>query len=179
MLKEELDFLNKFAKHVKFQNSRDLEMRIQIRDTQYAVGREALEKPLAFICHDSRDKEEIAIKLARRLRSMACPVWYDEFSLKVGDSLRESIEKGLKECKKCVLVLTPNFLSNGGWTKKEFNSIFTREIIEKKNIILPVWHNVTKENIYEYSPSLADKYALDWNSGEDDVVRHLYGVLMD
>jgi hypothetical protein len=37
-------------------------------------------------------------------------VWYDEFSLKVGDSLRESIEKGIKECKKCILILTQNYL---------------------------------------------------------------------
>jgi TIR domain len=58
-----------------------------------------------------------------------CPVWYDEFALKIGDNLRDSIERGLKECRKCVLVLSPNFLTNGGWTKKEFDSIFTREIL--------------------------------------------------
>lgn len=34
---------------------------------------------------------------------------YHEFSLKVGDKLRESIEKGLKDCRKCILVLSPNF----------------------------------------------------------------------
>ena len=82
--------------------------------------------------------------------------------MKVGDSLRESIEKGIKEAKKCVLILTPEFLKNPGWTKKEFNSIFTREMIFEERIVLPIWHNVKKEEVYDYSPSLADTVALQW-----------------
>jgi len=100
------------------------------------------------------------------LEERNCPVWYAEFSLRVGDSLRESIERGLKETRKCILILTPNFLKNEGWTKREFNSVFTRELLEKSNVILPVWHEVTQQQVYDYSPSLADKYALYW-SAED------------
>jgi hypothetical protein len=100
-------------------------------------------------------------------------VWYDEYSLKVGHSLREQIEKGLKECKKCILILTPNYLSNEGWGKKEFNSVFTRELIEKQNVVLPVWHNVSAREIYEYSPSLADRVALNWSAGVEEVARKL------
>lgn len=106
-----------------------------------------------------------------------CPVWYDEFSLKVGDRLRESIERGLKEASKCILVLTPNFLSNGGWTKTEFNSIFTRELIEKNDVILPVWAGVTKEQVYEYCPMLADRVGAQWSKGRDDVIRLLHRAL--
>ncbi len=69
---------------------------------------------MVFISHDSHDKEEVASKIAIELTRRVCPVWYDEFSLKVGDSLRESIEKGLKECKKCILILSPSFLTNKG-----------------------------------------------------------------
>jgi hypothetical protein len=103
-----------------------------------------------------------------------CPVWYDEFSLKVGDRLRESIELGLKECKKCVLVISQNFLSNTGWTKVEFNSIFTREIIQRDDFLLPVWHGVTKEEVFNYSPSLADRVGVNWNLGEAEVLRRLF-----
>jgi hypothetical protein len=87
---------------------------------------------------------------------MLCPVWFDEFSLAVGDSLRESIEAGLKTCHMCILVLTPNFLAKGGWPKREYDSIFTRELIENKKLILPVWAGVSKEEVYEYSPILAE-----------------------
>ncbi|MBI4644730.1 MAG: toll/interleukin-1 receptor domain-containing protein [Deltaproteobacteria bacterium] len=102
-----------------------------------------------------------------------CPVWYDEYSLKVGYSPREQIEKGLKECKKCILILTPNYLTNEGWGKKEFDSVFTRELVEKQNIVLPVWHNVSVADIYQYSPSLADRVALHWSEGFEEVARKL------
>jgi hypothetical protein len=148
------------------------------RGTEYAAERDVLERPRAFISHDSRDKEAIARKIAMRLRDMHCPVWYDEFSLTVGDSLRESIEAGLKQCHMCIFILTTNFLSKGGWPKREYDAIFTRELVEDKRLILPVWAGVTKQEIYEYSPVLADRVALHWEQGEDKVCRKLYDKLM-
>jgi len=108
---------------------------------------------------------------------MRCPVWYDEYSLKVGASLRASIEKGLKESKKCVLVLSPNFLSNSGWTKTEFDSVFTRQILEGSDVVLPVWCGVTKRQIYEYSPSLPDRVAVQWEEGIEEVLRKLHRAI--
>lgn len=139
---------------------------IQIRDKKYEIKRTETEKPLAFISHDSSDKDNIARPLAIELSMLMITVWYDEFSLRVGDSLRESIEKGIKECKKCILILTPNYISNSGWTKQEFNSIFTRELIEKQNIVLPIWDKVTKQEVFNYSPGLADKVAAHWSEGQ-------------
>ena len=79
------------------------------RGPEYAMERNRLEKPRAFISHDARDQEAIARPIASWLRDMRCPVWYAEFSLTVGESLRESIEAGLKACHMCVLVLTQIF----------------------------------------------------------------------
>jgi hypothetical protein len=101
-----------------------------------------------------------------------CPVWYDEFLLKIGDNLRDSIEKGLKECRKCVLVLSSNFFTNKGWTKKEFDSGFTREILEEKQLVLPVWHGVTKKEVYEYTPSLLNIKGASWEElGQDEMCK--------
>jgi hypothetical protein len=138
---------------------------VEVRDQEYAILRSQQEKPLAFISHDSRDKDELVRGLAKELSSQMCPVWYDEYSLKVGDNLREKIEKGLKETEKCIVILSPNFLTNRGWGKAEFDSIFTREILEKKNVILPIWHNVGVQEIYDYSPGLANKVALNSSMG--------------
>lgn len=140
---------------------------VTIRSQNYLKKKMEIEKPLAFISHDSRDKEEIARPIAMGLSSRLCYTWYDEYSLKVGNSLRESIEKGIKEAKKCVLILTRNFITNPGWTKKEFNSIFTREMIFNERIVLPVWYDISKEEVYDYSPSLADTVALKWPSPLD------------
>jgi hypothetical protein len=154
-------------------------LKLQLRGPAYATEREKKEVPVAFISHDSRDKQEIALKLATALRSRGCAVWYDDFSLKVGDSLRQSIEAGIKAAHRCILVITPNFLSNTGWTKVEFNSIFTREILERRNVILPIWHGVSQKDVYDYSPSLAERVALQWSIGQDEVATRLTAVLLE
>ncbi|MFM6953543.1 MAG: toll/interleukin-1 receptor domain-containing protein [Sphingobacteriaceae bacterium] len=137
-------------------------MYLNVRSSEYINTRMKNEKPLAFISHDSRNKELIAKPLANGLSSRLCSVWYDEYSLKVGQSLRESIEDGIKNAKKCILILTKEFLTNPGWTKKEFNSIFTREMIFNERIVIPIWYDIKKEEVYDYSPSLADTVALIW-----------------
>jgi hypothetical protein len=148
-----------------------------VRTPASAQERSRFEKPLAFICHDWRDKADIARPIAAELIRRRCPVWYDEYSLKVGASLRANVEKGLKECKKCVLVLSPNFLSNTGWTKTEFDSIFTRQILEGSNLVLPVWCGVSKQQIYEYSPSLLDRLGVSWDEGLEVDVGKLYRAI--
>ncbi len=150
---------------------------VVIRTSKVAEERSRFEKPLAFISHDWRDKKEIARPIAMGLMKKSCPVWYDEYSLKVGDSLRASIEKGLKESKKCVLILSPNFLTNIGWTKAEFDAVFTRQILEGSEVVLPVWCGVTKRQIYDYSPSLPDKMAVLWDEGIEEVVQKLYRAI--
>jgi hypothetical protein len=86
-----------------------------LKSRDFEIARSRHQKPMAFISHDSRDN--LAMELSKRM----CPVWYDEYSLEVGD--RSSIEKGIKEARKCILVLSPAFISNGGWGKAEVDSI--------------------------------------------------------
>lgn len=61
---------------------------VEIKDKEYADFMTAREKPWEFISHDSRDKDDFVRPLARKLQSMLCPVWYDEYSLNVGDRAR-------------------------------------------------------------------------------------------
>jgi hypothetical protein len=150
---------------------------VVVRDNEYAKLKSDIEKPLAFISHDSRDKDELVRELALELSKLMCPVWYDEYSLKVGGSLRESIEKGIKETKNCIVVLSANFFNNDGWGKTEYDSIFTREIIEKENVMLPIWHNVTAKEVYEYSPKLADKFGLNSSLGAKELARKLCNTI--
>jgi len=156
------------------QKAREYGHQLQFRSIIHAEERSKYEVPLAFISHDSRDKANVARPIALRLQKMLCPVWYDEFSLKVGANLRETIESGLKQCKKCILILSINFFSNSGWTKREFDSIFTREILEESQLILPIWYGVTKQAVYDYSPSLLNVKGLNWDElGEEEICRQL------
>jgi hypothetical protein len=161
------------------QIGRESGQQVQFRSVHHAEARSQYERPLAFISHDSRDKAEVARKIAIGLQRLMCPVWYDEFSLAVGANLRDSIEDGLKKCRKCILILSPHFFSNVGWTKKEFDSIFTREILEGGQLVLPVWYGVTKKSVYDYSPSLLNVKGIDWTQlGEEEVCRQLYRAIL-
>lgn len=148
-----------------------------VRDNRYIALRDRYDTKLAFISHDSRDKAGFVADLARTLQNNLCPVWYDEFTLKPGDSLRDSIEKGLRECPKVVVVLSKNFFSNPGWTKREFDTIYTREIIEGKRLMIPIWLDVSKQEVFDYSPILADTVGINAALGHEEVARRLMGVL--
>ncbi len=113
-----------------------------------------------FISHASQDKEEFVEPLAGLLRSMGYRVWYDEFVLKVGDSLRQAIDKGIANSAYGLVVLSPHFFAKA-WPQRELDGLTAREISGRKKLILPIWHNLSHEDVLEYSPSLADKVALD------------------
>ncbi|SMF39885.1 TIR domain-containing protein [Azospirillum oryzae] len=110
-----------------------------------------------FISHASEDKEEVVRPLVKALTDAKLKVWYDEIELKIGDSLRRKIDKGLAKSKFGLIVLSPSFLSKG-WTNYELDGLVTRSTTGEQ-IILPVWHNITKKQVIDYSPSLADKLA--------------------
>ena len=144
--------------------ARGKKLLVVIRGPSFAHKMSSLEKPVAFICHDSRDKAEIAGPIALELEKRMCRVWYDEYSFNVGDNLRERIEKGLRECRKVITIISPHFLTNRGWTKTEFESVFSRELIETRNVILPVWVGVTRQEVYQYSPMLVNRFAVKWDA---------------
>lgn len=125
-----------------------------------------------FICHASEDKDDFVRPLAEALQSNHIEVWYDEFSLSVGDSLREAIDKGLASTRFGIVVLSPSFFQKG-WANHELNGLVSRHIAEGRNLILPVWHNIEKDDVLRYSPPLADLVAASSASGIKIVVEEL------
>ncbi len=125
-----------------------------------------------FICHASEDKDNFVRPLAEALQSEHIEVWYDEFSLSVGDSLREAIDRGLLSSRFGIVVFSPNFFQKS-WANHELNGLVSRHISEGRSLILPVWHNVEHNDILEYSPSLADLVAISSASGIEAVVSDL------
>jgi hypothetical protein len=110
-----------------------------------------------FISHASEDKDSIVRSLALAPTEVGLKVWYDEFTLCIGDSLRQKIDKGLANSRVGLVVLSPSFVSKG-WTNYELDGIITRTV-SGEQILLPIWHNITKQEVIDFSPSLADKVA--------------------
>lgn len=115
-----------------------------------------------FISHASEDKEAFVRPLAEELRAFGVRVWYDDFTLKLGDSLSRSIDAGLAKSDFGLVVLSPAFLEKG-WPEYELRGLTAREVGGKK-VILPIWHNVGRADVLAFSPPLADKLAVSTSS---------------
>lgn len=110
-----------------------------------------------FISHATEDKDEIVRPLANALVENGLKVWYDEFALRLGDSLRRKIDSGLANSRFGVVVLSHAFFDKN-WPQYELDGLVTREMTGEQ-IILPLWHRITKSEVIARSPSLADKLA--------------------
>jgi len=121
-----------------------------------------------FICHASEDKKEIAKPLAEELEELGLDVWYDEFTLKVGDKLRRAINEGLSNSRYGIVILSPSFFEKE-WPQRELDGL-TQKDIDGEKVILPVWHDVSREDVKDYSPPLADRVAAKTSEDEIDTI---------
>jgi hypothetical protein len=111
-----------------------------------------------FISHASEDKDAVVRPLAQALRDEGLEVWYDEFELKIGDSLRRKIDSGIARSRFGIVVLSPPFFAKG-WPQYELDGLVTMAV-GGNQVLLPLWHGVSKDEVVRQSPSLADKVAL-------------------
>lgn len=110
-----------------------------------------------FISHASEDKNGFVRPLAEALITQRLKVWFDEMTLQIGDSLRQKIDEGLANSKVGLVVLSPSFI-NKGWANYELDGIVTKAV-SGEQVLLPIWHNITKQQVVDFSPSIADKVA--------------------
>lgn len=111
-----------------------------------------------FISHAHEDKEGFATPFVEELRKRGVKVWYDNDEIKWGDSLRAKIDSGLKHSRFGIVVISRSFISKG-WTNHELDGLFNLEMTHGKTI-LPIWHDITKTEVQNFSPSLAGKKAM-------------------
>lgn len=124
-----------------------------------------------FISHASEDKAVLARPLAKELLKLGYNVFLDELVIKLGDSITESINKGMSQSKYCVLIISPTFLEKN-WTKAELSSIKNMYIGPDKRI-LPIWHNVTYDDIKKTAPLLIDLRAADSSKGIEFLIEEI------
>jgi hypothetical protein len=111
-----------------------------------------------FISHASEDKEKVVTPLANALKRRGLDVWFDKFELRIGDSLRRKIDAGISRSRFGIVVLSPAFFAKG-WPQYELDGLVTMAV-SGKQVLLPLWHGVSKDEVVRQSPSLADKVAL-------------------
>lgn len=129
-----------------------------------------------FISHASEDKDDVARPLYEELTKLGFKVWFDEAELELGDSLPAKIDAGLAGCRFGVVILSPRFFAKN-WPRKELDGLAAREVGSGEKVILPVWHDVSEEDVRQHSPTLASKLGVPTSSGLTKVVETIVRVL--
>lgn len=148
-LQREIERTKRLSEEIEF-NQNNLQFPIEIKQPKIYDF---------FISHASEDKDDFVKPLAERMIEIGLNIWYDEFELSIGDSLRRSIDKGLSNSRFGIVVLSSSFFKKN-WTQYELDGLVTKEM-EGVKTILPIWHKVSKSEVVKYSPTLADKVALN------------------
>lgn len=186
--RKKLDALAKKQQKEEFEHQKKLKREIESikASTQHITG--ATASPYLdvtpepeydlFISHASEDKDDFVRPLAETLQGLGLKVWYDEFSMRVGDSLRRKIDSGLRNSRYGTVVLSADFIKKE-WTNYELDALVAREMNGHK-MILPIWHKITKTDVMNYSPNLADKIALNTSfSTIEEIAHQLADVVLD
>ena len=111
-----------------------------------------------FISYAAEDKETVAEPLANALQELGVSVWYDDFELQVGDSLRQSIDRGIARSKFGLIILSNPFFGRN-WPTYELNGLVAQANSTDKRL-LPIWHKISQEEVIARSAPLADIVAL-------------------
>jgi hypothetical protein len=128
--------------------------------SETAAGGSPTPRADVFLSHASEDKDEIARPLKDALEARGVSVWFDEIRIKVGSSIRQEIEKGISDCRFGVVILSTHFFAKP-WTNAEMDALFTQKMNSGENLVLPIWHKVTKDEVMSNMPLLGGILALN------------------
>jgi hypothetical protein len=139
------------------------------------VDLSAVGKHDAFLSYAWEDRATAA-ELERALREEGFDIWFAGFHLRPGDSIRQSLDRGLSRSRYGIVLLSPSLLKLRPWTQYELDAIVNAEVGGRK-VLLPVWLDVTAERIREVMPALAGRMAVHWADGVTTVAHQLASVI--
>lgn len=152
-----------------------LELLNRLNVAKVETGSEAVMEWDLFISHAHEDKKEVADPLAKAFRELGLKVWYDSFVITLGDSIRRKVDEGLSKSRFGLVILSHHFFKKK-WPQKELDALASLEYANSKKI-LPVWHNLTHEDVAHYSPTLAGVLGVPTSEGLDSIIEQVMAVV--
>ena len=110
-----------------------------------------------FLCHAWDDRKDAAKELHDLLESKGVSVWFSEKDVALGSSLLREIDKGLAKSRVGIVLVTPSFLKRikgEGIADKELSALLARDLL------VPIVHNTTFDDLREVSPLLGSRSGL-------------------
>ena len=124
----------------------------------------SIEKFDLFLCHAWDDRKGAAKELYEKLKARGVTIWFSENNLQLGTTMLREIDKGLAKSYAGIVLVTPAFLKrieNEGVAEKELSALLA------KDLLIPIVHGTTYEDLRNVSPLLGSRSGLD--TGEDSM----------
>jgi len=134
-----------------------------------------------FLCHAWDDRKADAKDAYDLLVGRRVSVWFSEVSLRPGTDMRVAIEKGLVSSRMGIVLVTPAMLLKLRSDRSIANSELSALL--RRNLLVPVMHGVTFEELDQVSPMLASRGG--FNTAEESLediavkIAELVGELAD
>jgi hypothetical protein len=103
-----------------------------------------------FLSYARIDGAEVAAALREALEDLGVAVWFDEVAIVPGRSQSLQMDAGLRKARSGIALLTPAYLAGRFWTERELGALLS------KDTLIPVLHNVTFDDVKQYSGILPD-----------------------
>lgn len=104
----------------------------------------------SFLSYTRIDGADVAAELRENLESLGVAVWFDEVAIIPGRSQSLQMDAGLCKARSGIALLTPAYLTGRFWTERELGALLGKETL------IPVLHNVSFEDVKQYSGILPD-----------------------
>lgn len=167
-----VEYLNSYSEMSQKLNELSLDVKRSVQD------KEIIEYDV-FLSHSSLDKDIFISELSEKLSNKGLKVFEDVKVFKIGQSQTDMMNMGILNSRFVVIFLSKNFIESG-WSQYEFKSFLNREINEKRVIILPIWHEVSVDEVRQYNPYIVDKYAFNTSKQTmDEMVNQIHQVVLD
>ncbi|ROS29585.1 TIR domain-containing protein [Rathayibacter sp. PhB127] len=123
----------------------------EVQNTETAADAGQMNANTTFVSHASEDKKYVK-NLVDTLLRYQIKVWYDDYEIDVGDSIRTKINEGLTQSDYGVVVFSHNFFKKK-WPKKELASL---DILLEEGRLLPVLYEITIDEVRAYDALSSD-----------------------
>lgn len=106
-----------------------------------------------FLSYARIDAADVAGAFRDHLDNLRVAVWFDALTITPGKSQALQMDKGLQKARPGIVLLSPAYVAGRFWTERELGALLGKETL------IPVLHNVTFDEVAEYSGILPDSLA--------------------
>lgn len=120
-----------------------------------------------FLCHAWADRRGVARELNDLLEAEGVSVWFSEKDILLGQPFMREIDRGLAKSRVGLVLITPALLervNNRGVSDKELSELLARDLL------IPVVHGTTYEEVRKVSPLLGSRNGLDTAEDSMEVI---------